>query len=300
MNTPGGELELLAQRLEQTGDFRVLRRLQPRDRYHEAGGGEEHVGLIVDTESTGPEALQDKLIEIAIIRFRFTADGRITDVIDRHSWLQDPEEPLTDEIKTITGLNDELLRGKVIDAVRVDELVKSGVLCVAHNAAFDRKLLERYFPVFADMRWGCSMAGVNWDLEGVSGRKLGYILTALGFFHSAHRAIHDCEAVLHVLGNPLPVSGMPGLFPVLENARRRCGRLYAENAPFEFKDTLKARGYRWNAEAQQGKPKAWYIDLDGDLIAAEQQWLSTNIFGGRGINLPLQWITAKDRFSVRA
>lgn len=294
------ELEALAARLSESGEYRVLRRLRPQDCYADAGATEQLIGLIVDTETTGPDAAQDKLIELAIIRFHFTRDGRITDVIDRHSWLQDPGEPLTEEIKAITGLTDEALRGQSVDAVKVEEVAKTGVLCIAHNSAFDRRLLERSFPVFVGLRWGCSMSGVNWDLEGVGGRKLEYVLTASGYFHGAHRAINDCEAVLHLLANPLPLSGLPGLLPVLEDARRVTGRLYAADAPYDYKDMLKARGYRWNADGAPGKPRAWYIDLDQGLLVAEQAWLNASVYGGRAGSLPVTLISAKDRYSIRA
>jgi hypothetical protein len=46
-----------------------------------------------------------------------------------------------------------------------------------------------------------------------------------------------------------------------ENARRKTVRIWAEQAPFDLKDELKKRGYRWSS-GDEGRPKAWYIDID--------------------------------------
>ena len=43
---------------------------------------------------------------------------------------------------------------------------------------------------------------------------------------------------------------------LLEKARRPGWRIWAENSPFELKDELKARGYRWNGDGRPN-PKAW-------------------------------------------
>lgn len=46
-------------------------------------------------------------------------------------------------------------------------------------------------------------------------------------------------------------------------------RLYAVDAPFEFKDGLKFAGYRWCAAR-----RAWWIEADPERIANEEVWLT--------------------------
>lgn len=58
------ELEALAAGLEQTGDYRVLRRVPTLRR-----------GLIVDVESTGLDPVRDKIIEPVLLPFDFSSDG---------------------------------------------------------------------------------------------------------------------------------------------------------------------------------------------------------------------------------
>ena len=77
-------------------------------------------------------------------------------------------------------------------------------------------------------------------------------------FHDAHRAVDDFRALLEVSAAPLPKSQKPALAALLHQARCKTVRIWAEYAPFELKDELKTRRYRWS----DGRPKAWYVDVD--------------------------------------
>ncbi len=48
--------------------------------------------------------------------------------------------------------------------------------------------------------------------------------------------------------------------------------------PFEHKDTLKGRGYRWSG-GDGGKPRAWWIDLTEDAVSGEVAFLRQHVFG---------------------
>ena len=51
----------------------------------------------------------------------------------------------------------------------------------------------------------------------------------------------------------LPTTGSPTLALLLETARKPTLRVGAEQTPFELKDSLKRRGYRWN-DGSDGRP----------------------------------------------
>jgi DNA polymerase-3 subunit epsilon len=85
---------------------------------------------------------------------------------------------------------------------------------------------------------------------------------------------------------------------MLETARKPTWRIWAERSPFDFKDKLKARGYRWNGEEGHA-PKAWYIDIDEAAREAELDFLQKEIYGGE-VHLATRKITAFERFSDRA
>jgi DNA polymerase III subunit epsilon len=133
---------------------------------------------------------------------------------------------------------------------------------------------------------------------GFKPTKLGYLLNGAGFFHQAHRAVDDCLALLEVLAFELPTTGKPALAVLLEQARKRTMRVWAEQAPFDLKDTLKRRGYRWS-DGTDGRPRSWYVDVDESRLEDEITFLKSEIYL-LDEELRTQILTATSRFSVRA
>jgi DNA polymerase-3 subunit epsilon len=171
-------------------------------------------------------------------------------------------------------------------------------IVIAHNAKFDRPICERHWPVLREKNWACSLEQIPWRVEAMDAQKLGYILNQYGLFHTGHRASDDCHALLHILAAPLKVSGKPALAALLENARQSAIRLWAKDAPFDRKNILKTRGYRWS-DGSDGSPKAWYIDLPETTAPVEEEFLKREVFGSEVIRLPSKKLTAKDRFARR-
>jgi DNA polymerase III subunit epsilon len=172
------------------------------------------------------------------------------------------------------------------------------VIVIAHNAGFDRKFAERYWPVFERKAWGYSATEVAWRQHGFEGSRLAYLLNGAGFFHQAHRAVDDCHALLEVLALELPTIGAPALGALLEQARKKTLRVWAEQSPFDLKDTLKRRGYRWS-DGNDGRPRSWYIDVAEAQLDDEIAFLRTEIYLS-DVEPRLQVLTALSRFSVRA
>jgi DNA polymerase-3 subunit epsilon len=77
----------------------------------------------------------------------------------------------------------------------------------------------------------------------------------------------------------------------------RLPTIWAEGAPFDFKDILKARGYRWN-DGNDANPRSWYFDVSEDDLEEEFSYLRKEIYQGN-IDIPVVKITAFDRFSDR-
>jgi len=116
-------------------------------------------------------------------------------------------------------------------------------------------------------------------------------------FYDRHRAVNDCVAAIELLASPLPKSGQFAMSRLLQAARRPAWRIWAENSPFELKDELKARGYRWNGDGGP-RPKAWYIDVREDAKEQELAFLRAQIYQ-RDVELLQRRITAYERFSGR-
>lgn len=142
------------------------------------------------------------------------------------------------------------------------------------------------------------MQEIEWRKLGFDGSRLGYLLAGSGYFHSGHRAVEDCQALLEILAQTRPANGKTGLALLLERARCPTHRIWAERAPFELKDELKKRGYRWN-DGNDGRPKAWYVDVRDEQREAEMLFLRQNIYQ-QEVDLFIQRVTALSRFSVRA
>lgn len=141
------------------------------------------------------------------------------------------------------------------------------------------------------------MSEIDWAAEGYEGTKLAYLAGGAGFFYERHRATHDCMAAIELLAREHPRSGRTGLAQLLERARTSTYRIWAENSPYDLKDLLKARGYRWNGEGS-GLLRAWYIDVADGAKDAEVAFLRSEIYRGE-IDLLVRRIDAYDRFSDR-
>lgn len=287
----------MAQTLEATGDYRILRRLKPRPRITPPPGTPVRLGLMVDVETTGLDPQRDEIIELAMTPFTYGLDGAVFSVEESFQGLRQPSEPISPEITAITGITSEMVAGKVIDFAEVARFAAPASLVIAHNAAFDRRFLERFSDVFSTKPWACSFSQIDWAAEGFEGAKLGYLAQAAGFFYDRHRAMNDCLAAIELLAMRLPRSGVTGLSLLLDGARTAAWRIWAENSPFDLKDVLRARGYRWNGDPGP-QPRAWYIDVPEVQCEAELRFLRTEIYRYEA-DLPIRWIDAYDRFSDR-
>lgn len=291
-------LSELGAALERTGECRVLRRLHPREHYSDLTEGDPtRIGLALDTETTGLDTGKDEPIELAMVMFTYGEGGRIGRILGTFSALNQPSVPIPSEVTALTGIDDAMVAGHRIDGAAVEAFAAPANICIAHHAAYDRMLVERFWPVFASKHWGCSATEVDWKGEGFESARLAQILSGFGYFHSAHRALDDCRALVEILSRPLPRSLTPALGALLDRARRPTVRIRAEAASYESRHRLKARRYRWH-DGSDGTRKCWFIDVDEDLVDQEVRFLRTEIYG-RDVDLPTARLTSLDRFSVR-
>jgi DNA polymerase-3 subunit epsilon len=247
--------------------------------YTEPDGEQIQLGLILDTETTGLDAQADDVIELGMVLFEYApATGRVYRVVDTFDELRDPGRHIPAEITAMTHITDDMVHGRAIDVAAVDAFANRATVVIAHNAAFDRPFVEKQWSVFEAKPWGCSMTQVHWRDEGIATQKQELIALCMGFFYEAHRAENDCRALLHILANALPLSGQPALKPLLEHAMANDAHIWAIAAPFDAKDALKSRGYRWSNGAG-GEPKSWHVMVMADELDAELAFLDS-IYGG--------------------
>jgi DNA polymerase III subunit epsilon len=291
-------LAAMAEALGKSEDYRVLRRLKPRLPLTPPFDQDTKTGILLDTETTGLDTQNDEVIELGMIKFDYHVDGRVVGIRDTFSSFNEPSVPIPLEVTALTGITDEIVGGQRIDDAAVSAFVADAVIVIAHNAGFDRKFAERYWPVFERKAWACSATEVEWRKHGFEGSRLSYLLNGAGLFHQAHRAVDDCHALLEILALELPTTGAPALATLLETARQKTLRVWAEQSPFDLKDRLKRRGYRWS-DGSDGRPRSWYIDVREAALEAEIAFLKNEIYL-RDVEPRFQTFSAFTRFSVRA
>lgn len=275
-------LEAIARVLARHPDFRVLRRMQPMDR-QEAGVFRSGVltGVCIDVETTGLDHGEDRIIELAMQRFRADADGRIVETGRPRAWLEDPGTEIGEDIIRLTGLNPADLKGRGIADGEAASILSSSDVVIAHNSRFDRPFVEARLPDCAKRPWACTLEGLDWAALGFEGRSLSQLLAQMGFFYEAHRATADVAALLHLLDHRL-ASGETVLKCLLDQSRRETWLLAAVGAPFEARHLLKRRGYRWHPAR-----RFWWTEVPEERRQAEAEWATIHVYNG--LQNPEMW-----------
>ena len=289
-------LEDIAEQLRQSGQYRIINKYYKPEGYNtDSSTDKKLIGVFLDTETTGLSCVTDRIIELGMVKFEYTEDGRIFRLLDEFNRYQDPGMPIPESITKLTGITDDMVKGHQINVEEVDSYLNDVNIIITYNAQFDRAFFEITFPNITPKPWGCLMYDIDWKNEGISSHKLEYIAYKYNFFFEGHRAITDCLAGVHILAQDLIISQQPVLKQLLESALAIRFRLWAINALYDTKDLLKMRGYRWSMN-QNDKQRAWSIELKEDQIEEEINYLRSEIYGS-SINIPIEVFDAYSRFS---
>jgi len=300
------ELEQLADQLRKSDEYRVIRKYQKPEGYNLGNDGNNSndrsqnklIGVFLDIEATGLLYPSDKLIELGMVKFEYTQDGSIFNLLEEFSGYQDPNTPISGFITKLTGINDDMVRGHSISEDEVSEYLKDVDIIIAHNAQFDRAFFETAFPNVAPKAWACSMRDINWNDEDISSLKLEYIAYRYNFFFEGHRAIIDCLAGIHILAQNLINSQKPVLKRLLDNAMQLEFKLWAKNAPYDSKEQLKARNYRWGMHPTNNY-RAWYISIPEINVEEEIKYLRSDIYKtNASIPLEVEIFDSFNKYSI--
>ena len=250
-------------------DVRILRRVSTIQDFPLAprGDGPLRRVALVDTETTGTNPEMDEVIDIAVVMLEVDAAGEIVGIASAGQALRDPGIPIPPLITKITGITDADVRGKAIDLDRLERLLASADVRLAHNAKFDIAFIEQLMPALAGAAWACSAGDFDWvGAAGLDGFKQAHLLMQIGFFNDTHRAMADVISLLHLVAHRLPHGGTV-LGDLLANAEHPTVKFEATAAPYERRSQLKARGYRWDPRG-----KVWWCEIADHECAAEERW----------------------------
>ena len=170
-----------------SSEWRLLRRLRIPDRFNEPHGGSLKRALVIDVEATGLSIERDDVVQIALLPFDYEVEtGRILSVYKDQAFeqMREPAVPMSEEATLVTGITNEMLAGQSIDSSAVAALVAEVDLVIAHNARFDRGMVERHWQCFSEKPWACTLTSVDWLREGFSAGKLDYLGMQYGWFYS--------------------------------------------------------------------------------------------------------------------
>lgn len=225
--------------------------------------GDEIPMVVLDVETTGFEPT-DKIIELGMVKAKVSpSTGQVTTLIAAASLYEDPGFAIPELITDITGITDAMVAGQVFDEPAIIAWFDDDPIVVAHNAAFDCGFVQRRFPGL-NLRWACSIKDIPWRELGYEGSKLEYLCLKRNGFYEGHRASIDCLALIWLLSE-VPAAAKA----LIANEARATVKVEAVGSPFDSKDALKARGYRWNPDA-----KVWHTEVSGTDLDEELSWLS--------------------------
>ena len=229
----------------------------------------------LDTETTGVNRANDKIIELALKVVTFEkSSGIIVSIDQEYESFNDPGEEISQEITMLTGISDEMVEGQSIDWERVDAILKDAEIVVAHNAGFDRAFVDRYSSVSPNKIWACSMQDIDWLCRGFTSSKQELLCYWHGFYFDAHRAMNDVDALINLLTHPSYEVDRP-LLELIKNSQKPTYVIFATNFNYDpvKKDIVKANKYKWNAE-----DRVWYKAVSFDDLDKEKDWLTVAIY----------------------
>jgi DNA polymerase-3 subunit epsilon len=267
--------------LRASPDYRILKRIPANGDWSLPTVADPDVrrAAFLDVETTGRDIDTDEVIELAILPFEYDAkSGAILKIcMDEGLFaFREPTIAIPPEVQAIHGISAEDVKGATIAAETVAATLRSVQIIIAHNAAFDRPMVEKHWPLFENKAWACSLTEIDWRGEGRSAGKLDYLLASFGWFFDGHRARVDAEAGIFLLMQQLPISGVRVLHRLLDHARSKTYLIRATGAPFESRNLLKRRGYKWDPGDETRGKSWWIITRDADR---ELEWLRDEIYG---------------------
>ncbi len=203
--------------------------------------------LIIDTETTGTDPQQDRVIEIGAVLYSATHQSPLAQL----SYLLDSPDNAAEPInrippaalsilpKSLQYQSLSLLQGMATEANYI----------IAHNAEFDAQWFDdSKLPILRDcnqkpLPWLCSMADMTWPKQSRPSQSLINLALDHGIgVSSAHRALTDCQ-LLAELFTRLEADELNRL--ICQASRPKA--LFKALVSYDDRQLAKDAGFRWHA-----------------------------------------------------
>lgn len=153
----------------------------------------------IDVETTGMSSDYSEVIELGVMLGELE-NNHIVRVVEEYCEFQDPFYHIPPMITQLTGIDDDMVRGKSLDMARILSILDRADAIVAHNASFDRGFVSKLFPETLDMNWYCSVRQIKWKNYGFINGKLQQLLSTHRIdVENAHRALDDAKNLAELL-----------------------------------------------------------------------------------------------------
>ncbi|HWF45125.1 MAG TPA: exonuclease domain-containing protein, partial [Candidatus Kapabacteria bacterium] len=192
--------------------------------------------VVVDVETTGLNAVNGRITEIAMVRFeRSPSHGESWGMVDSFTTLINPEQFISPFITRHTGITNAMVYGKPKFGEIVPEIKRflgksDAFVLTGHNVGFDYGFLARSFERHNETLAISTAAGLDYllctcklarrMLPKLRSRSLVNVQAYFGIKNPAkHRAMGDAEATAKVLGHFLAMAEEMGIESLAELLR---------------------------------------------------------------------------------
>ncbi|NRR24053.1 exonuclease domain-containing protein, partial [Brevibacillus sp. MS2.2] len=155
--------------------------------------------VVFDTETTGLNASEHTIIEIAAVKMKGS------EIVDQWTELIDPQLEIGPKTTEITGITNEMLRGQeTLDVVlRKFKDFTGDAILVAHNAEFDKAFINACAKRIGMEPWSNpfldTLPLARLMYKGMRNYRLGSLAKKFNVeLINAHRALDDTVALAHV------------------------------------------------------------------------------------------------------
>lgn len=229
--------------------------------------------LLIDTETTGLDTSNDRIIEIGCVVWDVNKHLPIHTYM--HLMWDESYPPITEVITKVTGIEESFLKKYGLNPKAVlrdlEWIIEKFEIeyMVAHNGnRFDRPILmaeqKRNSIDAVKKNWIDTRIDLSWDIPRKC-NKLGHLAADIGFVNPfPHRALFDCLTLGKILSN----------FNFEEVMKRAASPLIHVKAEVSFdeKEKAKERGFRWEKLEDKTYPKWWVREMkECDLEALKKE-----------------------------